>query len=175
MGCDKALLPHPLGGSWLERAASLPQAIGLEVWLLSGHDLHHEHVANRPGIHVVPESLPPSGPLQAIASMFSTSEGNTLLVLPVDMPSLEVRTLKQLMEIWREQESMAVVADDGECLQPLLGIYPCSPCNRKALDTSLAMGKGRWLDWLMTISYRRATLPAAELVNANSYKDLEAL
>lgn len=40
MGRDKALLPHPEGGSWLERTLRLLQGLEIPVTLFSGHERH---------------------------------------------------------------------------------------------------------------------------------------
>ena len=40
MGQDKALLPHPEGGSWLERTLGLLAALQAPITLLSRHRAH---------------------------------------------------------------------------------------------------------------------------------------
>ena len=40
MGRDKALLPHPEGGTWLERSLRLASGCGLPLSLCSGHPQH---------------------------------------------------------------------------------------------------------------------------------------
>ena len=42
MGQDKALLPHPEGGTWLERSLLLLAELGAPVPLLSRHPRHLE-------------------------------------------------------------------------------------------------------------------------------------
>lgn len=175
MGTDKALLTTPDGVTWLQAAVHLVRALGLEVCILSAHRSHGALLDGAVGVTVVAEPGPPSGPLWALSSLFSSDVDRALLVLPVDMPNLNVATLRCLLDAWRVDEGRALVAHDGERLQPLLGIYPCGAAQRVALDQELRLGRGRWLSWLDRIDHRQLTLPAAELLNANHPHDLPAL
>jgi molybdopterin-guanine dinucleotide biosynthesis protein A len=176
MGADKALLSHPRGGTWLDNTVALAMALELPVLVLSGHASHREHLASRsPQLCVLSEPWPPAGPLQAFAAVFSARDDEAWLVLPIDLPCLTLMTLQTLQAAWREQEHIALVAHDGERLQPLLGIYPCRSSSQVALERQMDRGCRRWHDWLHRIPHRSFPLPPEQLFNANHPADLTAL
>ena len=176
MGSDKALLPHPRGGTWLDNTVALAMALELPVLVLSGHASHQEYLASRtPQLRVLSEPWPPAGPLQAFAAVFSARSDEAWLVLPIDLPCLTSPALDTLLAAWREQEHAALVAHDGERQQPLLGIYPAMACSHAALERQLGRGCHRWHDWLHQIPHRSFFLPPELLLNANHPADLAAL
>ncbi|QNG27633.1 molybdenum cofactor guanylyltransferase [Synechococcus sp. HK01-R] len=176
MGADKALLPHPRGGTWIDNTVAMARALDLQVLVLSGHPRHREHLASRfPDLSVLPEPWPPAGPLQAFAAVFSARVDEAWLVLPIDLPYLTSPALETLLVAWREQEHAALVAHDGERQQPLLGIYPGMAGSHAALERQLGRGCHRWHDWLDLIPHRSFFLPPEQLLNANHPADLAAL
>ena len=91
------------------------------------------------------------------------------------MPLLTPDLLNVLIQAWQQNPEQAVVADDGERLQPLLGIYPAGDLFARALRDQLDQGDLRWLRWLERIPYRSVQFPADQLRNFNGPSDLAAL
>ena len=89
---DKALLKHPKGGSFLDFTLALFDQIGLEL-VVSG--------PFRPGfakkVTFVEDQPQAQGPVGALYSVMRAHPGRSLLVLPVDMPSLDVETLSLIL------------------------------------------------------------------------------
>jgi molybdopterin-guanine dinucleotide biosynthesis protein A len=76
MGQDKALLPHPEGGTWLERTLLLLAALERLLTLFSHHPIHHQvamGLAQRWGwdnrLERLVEPEPREGPLLALARL----------------------------------------------------------------------------------------------------------
>ena len=175
MGTDKALITTADGSTWLERQVRLLRSLGLEVCVMSAHANHRRCLSGWLGVTVHAEPWSPAGPLRALSCLLNADETQALLTSPVDMPALQIDALQALSDAWRRNESRALVADDGQRLQPLLGIYPCSAINRAALDAELCDGQARWLGWLQRIDYDSLQLPAQQLSNVNDPTDLAAL
>ena len=139
MGCDKALLPHPEGGTWLERGLGLLLALGQPATLISRHSAHRVRadalMARRaagglstPSLDVFNEPPPWDGPLRALARLMERHPEQRLLLCPVDMPWLDVPTLEALIGAAagdRDRERIHL-AHDGQRLQPLLGVVPAT-------------------------------------------------
>lgn len=175
MGSDKALLRHPNGDSWLVATVNLLRSVDLDVWVLSGHSSHLDCLAGQPGVTVQSEPWAPAGPLQAFSCVLSEREDEAWLTLPVDMPGLRRSTLLSLLGHWHQAEGLALVAEGGDRLQPLFGVYPCGARSRSTLDQELAEGRGRWFGWLERIDYTTFTCPDRDLINVNRPDDLAAL
>lgn len=181
MGTDKALLPHPEGGTWLERSLRLLLSLERPVCLLSRHRAHRL-LAPAP-VEVIDEPPPWDGPLTALARLMDRYPGDHLLLCPVDMPWLDRPTLEALIAAGTEVSGTEpggteaggtavpagtlLTAHDGRRDQPLLGIYPATAANRAALRLYLAAGDRRLLGWLQRRGHRPVPLPAAPLRNCN--------
>jgi len=175
MGRDKALLPHPSGGTWLTALVDQLLPLGYPVQVLTRHSEHVELLANRPGCSVQLELPPWNGPLQALAKVLSPMPGEAMLVLPVDMPRLRTNVIQQLIAAWNRAPEQAAVAHDGQRLQPLLAVIPSGSPFRSCLDQQLQCGELRWIDWLTRVPHQTVRLPAEALLNANCPADLAAL
>ena len=167
MGRDKALLPHPAGGTWLEHITGLLNSLDLPVLVLTIHPSHERLLQTNPGVSVQRDAKPGAGPLQAIAPIFPADPQQALLIAPVDMPDLQADGLRQLISSWQQQPTAAAVAHDGERLQPLLGIYPGGTKQRQSMLETLAAGQNSWMAWLKQIPYRLVSLPPEQLRNCN--------
>ena len=101
MGRDKALLPHPCGGSLLQHTCALALATGLETICLSRPDQgHRQHLATVPALRQVTvlEECPPwEGPLLALAKLMTTYPGHPMLLLACDLPNLTPPLLTPLL------------------------------------------------------------------------------
>ena len=175
MGTDKALLPHPRGGSWLTGLVDQLVALSLDVVVVTGHSAHAAQLLGKAAVSLVQEPPPWHGPLQALSHVLSPQPGHPLLVVPVDMPCLSTVVLRELISRWQSQPGLAAVAHDGHCCQPLLGIYPSGSPFHPSLVDQLARGEHRWQAWLQSIPHQLVRLPSPALLNANSPGELAAL
>jgi molybdenum cofactor guanylyltransferase len=178
MGRDKALLPHPGGGTWLEASLGLLAGLGVPITLLTRHRDHLEAAAALPAGLAVPlegveEEAPWEGPLLALQRLMERHPGERLLLCPVDMPWLEPATLRALVVAAAPRPERIHAADDGVRLQPLLGIYPADPPHRAALAAFTAAGGRSLQQWLQAVGFTAVPLPAPALRNANHPNDLE--
>ena len=176
MGRDKALLPHPSGGVWLSALVNQLRALALPVVVVSGHSAHHQLLRGRAGVDLLVEEPAGLGPLHALGQLVAAEPQQAAwLVVPVDMPLLSAALLERLIQAWSLDPGQAAVADDGQRLQPLLGIYPASDVFASTLREQLSQGDRRWLHWLERIPHRAVLLPADQLRNVNAVSDLAAL
>ncbi|MEA5442703.1 NTP transferase domain-containing protein, partial [Cyanobium gracile] len=141
MGTDKALLPHPAGGTWLEFSLAQLAALPLPITLVSHHRAHQalalclrDGLGNR--VHVLEEPPPREGPLLALVRLMHHHPDQDLLLCPVDMPWLQTAALEALVAA--ASTSLAVpaaihLAHDARRLQPLLGVYPAHADRRRRL------------------------------------------
>ena len=178
MGTDKALLPHPAGGTWLEFSLARLAALPLPITLLSHHRAHHDLARPlRDGqgqpITVLEEPPPREGPLLALDRLMAHHPGEGLLLCPVDMPWLEVAALEAL--VGAAAPAAIHLAHDGRRLQPLLGVYPAHPGLRERLHAFTAAGGRRLQDWLAGEVVVPVALPPAGLRNANTPDDATGL
>ena len=176
MGRDKALLPHPSGGVWLSVLVNQLRALALPVVVVSGHSAHHQLLRGCAGVDLLAEEPAGLGPLHALGQLLEADpQQEAWLVVPVDMPLLSAALLERLIQVWSLDPDQAAVADDGQRLQPLLGIYPASDVFASTLREQLSQGDRRWLHWLERIPHRAVQLPADQLRNVNAVSDLAAL
>ncbi len=175
MGQDKALMLHPLGGTWLTHAVDLLLHFRLPVTVSTRHPSHAPQLLLRPCVDIALEPPPGQGPLRAFSRVLPREDGWAVLVAPVDMPNLRVTTLATLIAAWRQQPAMAAVAHDGQRLQPLLGVYPSGPIQHLLLNEELGQGRSCWQRWLQRLAHRPVSLPGNQLLNANRSGDLAAL
>ena len=182
MGRDKALLPHPAGGCWLDHSLRQLAALGAPLTLLSGHDSHLSRASQLAASLAVPlellhEPSPPQGPLLALGRLMHHHPNQLLLLCPVDMPALDLATLRQLLLVANAADSsqprLIHVAHDGCQAQPLLGLYPADGRHRRSLEASLAAGERSLQRWLAVVGSQAVVLPAGPLLNANRPGDLD--
>jgi molybdopterin-guanine dinucleotide biosynthesis protein A len=187
MGRDKALLPHPAGGCWLDHSLRQLAALGAPLTLLSGHDSHLSRASQLAASLAVPlellhEPSPPQGPLIALGRLMRHHPNQLLLLCPVDMPALDLATLRQLLQaasstdlsqLDPSQTSLIHVAHDGSQAQPLLGLYPADGRHRRSLEASLAGGERSLQRWLAVVGSQAVALRAGPLLNANRPGDLD--
>ena len=202
MGQDKALLPHPEGGCWLERSLTLLAGLELPISLLSRHPRHlelarqwqetrtqawqgreiattqalgrqpepvagHSDPAQARWFEVLEEPPPREGPLLALQRLMQAHPDQRLLLCPVDMPWLTLEVLQRLVAA-SDADPMAIqLAEDGERLQPLLGIYPSQARRRLALAEATANGERRLQTWLAGQPCRAVRFDPRTLRNVN--------
>ena len=181
MGQDKALLPHPEGGTWLERTLLLLAALDRPLTLFSHHPVHHQvamGLAQRWGWGDRQERLvepePREGPLLALARLMEHHPNQRLLLCPVDMPWLQPSTLAALVAAPADASTI-LVAHDGERRQPLLGLYPSDGRHRAAIGAATAAGERGLQRWIATVGCQELVLPPGTLRNANGPDDAAPL
>jgi molybdopterin-guanine dinucleotide biosynthesis protein A len=173
MGRDKALLPHPEGGSWLERTLRLLALLNVPITLLSRHAVHlalAQELADALALaqlETIAEPPPWEGPLLALHRLMERHPGQRLLLCPVDMPALNLRTLTQLTGSDGSDPWQIRLAHDGERLQPLLGIYPSQAGIARSLSADISRGERRLQTWLRSQTWIEVTLDAKALQNVN--------
>lgn len=190
MGTDKALLPHPEGGTWLARGLELLRALGRPVTLLSGHASHlamaraiveEPTVQGEPWLTVIGEPPPWEGPLRALARLMDRHPDERLLLCPVDMPWLDAMSLQTLVAAAGAEgdataaspaEEAIRLAHDGDRLQPLLGLYPATGARRARLAAHLATGDRGLQRWLAGEDWRPVPLPPGPLRNVNRPEEI---
>ncbi len=173
MGQDKALLPHPDGGTWLERTLLLLAALEKPLTLFSHQPSHHQvalRLAERRGwvdrLELLLEPEPGEGPLLALARLMQRHANQRLLLCPVDMPWLQPSTLAALVAAPADATAI-LVAHDGDRRQPLLGLYPSDGRHRASIVAATAAGERGLQRWIATVGCQELELPAETLRNAN--------
>jgi molybdopterin-guanine dinucleotide biosynthesis protein A len=197
MGRDKALLPHPEGGTWLERQLRLLGGLGAPVSLLSGWPSHlalaNALAAPLAALGVELELLPepragaperperPEGPLVALGRLLEAHPDERLLLCPIDMPALTPPCLEALLEAARSDgDAIWIARPEGSKdqptpqPQPLLGLYPGNAGRRRSLAAALARGERSLQRWLAGEAVRTVALPARALANVNTPQELDA-
>jgi molybdopterin-guanine dinucleotide biosynthesis protein A len=180
MGRDKALLPHPEGGTWLERTLILLGQLGAPITLLSRYPAHlelahglHARQADTPqpgqasSITALAEPPPWDGPLLALHRLMQRYPDERLLLCPVDMPQLTLAALHTLLAAAAESPTRLHLAHDGERLQPLLGLYPSSAPIRTHLAAAVERGERRLQSWLAAQPCKAVPLDPGAIRNVN--------
>ena len=172
MGRDKALLPHPDGGTWLERTLRLLAQLEAPITLLSRHRAHLELAQGlnaRLAITItsMAESPPWEGPLLALHRLMQHHPNEHLLLCPVDMPQLTLAALHTLLAAAAREPYALHLAHDGQRLQPLLGLVPSSGTLRTSLAETVAQGERRLQGWLAAQAYRPVPLDPQAIRNVN--------
>lgn len=172
MGRDKALLPHPDGGSWLERSLQLLAQLNAPITLLSRHESHLTLAAALGGITALREPPPWEGPLLALHRLMQHHPDERLLLCPVDMPDLTLAALHSLLAAAEDgttsgNPTRLYLAHDSERLQPLLGLYASSDPVRSKLAAAVQRGERRLQGWLATQTIKPVLLDPRAIRNVN--------
>jgi molybdopterin-guanine dinucleotide biosynthesis protein A len=172
MGRDKALLPHPGGGTWLEHSLRRLAELDVPLCLLSRHRAHllmarKLALALPVDLQAIEETPPWEGPLLALAKLMEHHAGAQLLLCPVDMPWLDLASLQALQRGAAERPGQIHAAHDRQRLQPLLGLYPADRRHRQALEVFTAGGGRNLQGWLAEVGFQAVPLAPHALRNAN--------
>lgn len=174
MGCDKAMLTHPEGDTWLERTLRLLAELDAPITLLSRWS-HHQALAEAlqlPQLENLSEPPPWEGPLLALHRLMERYPDTRLLLAPVDMPQLNAAALHTLLAAAAMAPQRIHLAHDGARSQPLLGIYPSPAPIRSGLAEAISGGERRLLRWLDHQPCNAVPLPATAIRNVNSPAEL---
>ena len=172
MGRDKALLPHPRGGSLLQHTCALALASGLETICLSRPDQGHgQHLATAAALRqvtVLEEQPPWEGPLLALAKLMTTCPGRPMLLLACDLPNLSSPLLEALAAPL--PPCCVRLTTDGSQQQPLLATYGAGLA--ATLHQAVAAGVRSFREWLPSLQVEWLQVPPTALVNLNHPQDL---
>ena len=176
MGRDKALLPHPHGGSLLQHTCALALATGLETVCLSRpHQGHRQHLATAAGrapelrqVTVLEEQPPWEGPLLALAKLMTICPGRPMVLLACDLPHLGSPLLNALAAPLPPRH--ARLTTDGAQQQPLLATYGSDLA--ATLHQAVAAGVRSFRQWLPGLQVEWLRVPSTALVNLNHPQDL---
>ena len=175
MGHDKALLPHPEGGTWLSRSLLLLAQLEAPITLLSRWP-EHLSLASALGVNGLEawrEPPPHEGPLLALHRLMQHHSEQRLLLCPVDMPHLNLAVLETLLTAAAQQAGVACVAHDGQRCQPLLGLYPNTTPQRAELNQLVERGERRLQTWLEQQPLQTVQLEPAAIQNINHAAELD--
>lgn len=177
MGCDKALLPHPDGSTWLEHSLGQLARLQAPITVLSRHRVHLDLAlacGERQGmvVEAIAEPPPWEGPLMAMSRLVQSYPAGRLLICPVDMPALHSAALEPLLAAALRQPDLIHVAHDGLRLQPLLALLPDSEAWRSGLERALAQGERRWQCWLLEYPWQSVPLEPQAVRNINTPQEL---
>ncbi|MFK8111145.1 MAG: molybdenum cofactor guanylyltransferase [Rubripirellula sp.] len=118
MGRDKAALPHPDGGTFLEHSIRRLSSICDFVVVSGSSSVPHD-------AKTLEDPVNHRGPATGIATalQFCLTEGfDAAIITPVDTPSLSTQDVQCLLAHW-QKTGRVTLAQTGK-LQPLIGIYP---------------------------------------------------
>ena len=150
-------------GHWAAQPPPTPNAPG-------GHNdaaIAPSEAAEEPWFEALAEPPPWEGPLLALRRLMQRHPRQRLLLCPVDMPWLTLEALRELVAASDADPLAIQLADDGERLQPLLGVYPSQARMRQHLAETIANGERRLQTWLAAQPCRRVRLNARALRNVN--------
>ncbi|MGH7506460.1 MAG: nucleotidyltransferase family protein [Longimicrobiales bacterium] len=123
----KALLDAD-GASFLERAVCTLRDAGCRTvfTVIATGDDEADACAIAAGAIVVRNPDPDSQPIDSVrAGLQATADAEAVLILPVDLPLVQVDTVRQLIALARERRpQLAVPVSDGEPGHPLLMARP---------------------------------------------------
>lgn len=119
MGQDKAVLKLPRSQeTLLEHTIKLAEQITQQILIVtSKRKVYH---AKYPVLHDI---IPHIGPLGGLYTGLSIVSTVLSLVLPVDMPLLNLKIISRLLAAV-EDEYTIIIARHGRFIEPLVGIYP---------------------------------------------------
>ena len=125
MGQNKALLPHPGNQSitFVEHLASILTSLCSEV-LIVARDEAHATGLMLPGVRVVFDLVPDSGPLMGLYTGLRAIKMQHALVVAVDMPFVSPTVLSFLLS--QPQTDAMLVPLVNDVPQVLLALYPHS-------------------------------------------------
>ena len=115
------------------------------------------------------------GPIGGIASGLVSCKEDALLVMACDMPMIDPESVQQLLDTYRENTSVILVAEQNGRIHPLFGIYP-----KHVLPAAMQMireGDYRMMHLLERAGYRTLELGKHSLAleNINSTVDYRTL
>ena len=163
MGVDKAGLPHPAGGSFLEFAVRRADSVCDSVCVSGDCQSNHP-------FEVIADFAAHQGPVVGIAASLQVADQRgyeACLVTPVDTPLLAVENLVDLVDDWTATRELTIAKTLSP--QPLIGIYPTTlagPLRQLAHSDDRSL-----MHWLEGQHHRCVALPEQVCRNINTPED----
>ena len=177
MGRDKALIPHPRGGTLLGHLCRVATSTGLPVVTYSRLEQRlQDHTATElaaiPQLQWLLEMPPCGGPLLALARLQRHFPAEALLLLACDLPRLTTTLLLRLLAEPLPRRAVRLYRD-AHRWHPLVGAY--GPDLQPDLEAALARGVRSFKSWLPGVAVEWLQAEPQWLMNCNSPVDLLAL
>jgi|SRR6056297_2956598 len=173
MGRNKAELPHPAGGSYLEFAIRRLHPLCDQV-CIAGDNAAVQSTEAFAQTTVLRDPVVDAGPVAGLAAAMAFARQHAhdaILLTPVDTPLLTTHHLQELSVAAnqnRDQLICAISHDRGR-RQPLLAIYPA---HFESMIEALLRSPDRSLDrWIDSQTYVAVPLPAVACQNINTPED----
>lgn len=164
MGQDKALLPFR-GTTLVEHMAKLVQTATGSATLVGEPGRYAEL-----GLPVLADPQPDSGPLAGLVALLAATEAELNLVVPCDMPGLELGFVLHLLDLAREHSDHQLVIPTGPSGQaPLSAVYRKSA--HAALAAALAADQRKVRDAIKALKIKEVPSTAEQLANVNTPGD----
>src|SRR3712207_3943612 len=96
-GSNKALYAPDGKVTWLARGVRLLQSVCKRVLVSASRETSGVYANEIPGIEIVTDVYPDQGPLGGIFSLLRACSSPWLLILPCDMPFVDMDVLKQML------------------------------------------------------------------------------
>lgn len=125
MGTDKAMMKYA-SGTWAQNAVDKLAALKIPVVLSVNDSQYNEYAALFDRAQLIKDNIQINvgGPLRGVLSVHQYSPGEDLFVLACDMPLMEIRVLKELLNIYEENPAPeAFLFTNNEEPEPLCAIY----------------------------------------------------
>lgn len=171
-GRDKGLMPWQ-GEPIAAHLAALLRQVADEVLISCNRNHDQYRVFADVLVSDSEEGFP--GPLAGMLSGLATCRGSHLLILPCDLPHLDVALLHQLIERARSQPEQPWLVRTGELWQPLVSIIPLALS--ADLETFWSEGHRSPMRWFMAREFGVLELAEEDprLHNANRPEDWQEL
>lgn len=161
MGIDKARMPFPRRFPMAAHVAGALRAAGLRPFIVRGADDGLPFVApDGEPVPIVVDGPLERHPLRGVAAAMRHTAGDRLVIVPCDLPWLDVASIRRLIDAAGSGE---VVATDGDRVQPLVAILRVA---RVADVDAIIDRDGPARD--LVVGVPRVALPAAALRNVNT-------
>jgi len=174
MGRDKALLPHPTGGTCVEHVVSVAQTLAAEIVLLGVRVSLPPKLQRLPAL---PDAVQGAGPLAGLDSLLRYVRSGWALLLSCDLPLLTPVTLARLLlERSAALDAIAVRTSGAENrIHACAALYHtrCAPAVQREL-----LGERRMQAVLKAVRTRiidPAPGDGRSLTNVNGPSDLEQI
>lgn len=165
MGCDKAVLPHPDGRTFLQYSVDRLSGLCDEVVVVGGH----RQVS---GATTLSDKVADKGPAVGVLTAIEYASARQLkacLVTAVDLPRLTKKHLGELIDA-HQSEPTTITCAASDRVQPLVAVYPVVLLSQiEELNQSQHRSLARWLD---TVEHATHQMSSDALHNANRPEDL---
>ncbi len=115
-GAPKGLLPHPEGGTLVERLARVLRSVGAEPCLVGAGEAYA--ATGLPRVDDRPAGV---GPLGGLCGLLDAAEGGVAIAVACDMPRVDADDLRRLLAA--RGDALAAAPTRGGRYEPLCAVY----------------------------------------------------